>query len=84
MKFQRITTSTQIDNVATMSNQKKNEYLKSSTTHELTRISSVNANKEKMSAASMYISAYFVVNHRRKSSPKSANIVTAAINMVTN
>mmetsp|Transcript_25942 Transcript_25942/g.32276 ORF Transcript_25942/g.32276 Transcript_25942/m.32276 type:complete len:213 (-) Transcript_25942:70-708(-) len=80
----KIFTSTQIDTVATISSQKKNEYLKSSTTQELTRISTVKATREKMSAPSIHTSAFLVVNQRRKSSPKRAKMVTAAMTRVTN
>ena len=84
MKSAIMVTSTQMLTVATMSSQKKNEYLKPSTTHEFTKISSVKATSEKIKAASMNMSARFVVNQSLKSSPKSANIVTAAIKIVTN
>ena len=84
MKFAIKPTSTQILTVAIMSNQKKKEYLKSSTTQLFTRISRVKANSENISAESKKMSACFVVNHRRKSSPNSAKIVTNAISIVTN
>lgn len=72
-----------IDRVAMISSQKKNDHLKSSTTHELIIISSPNANSEKISPPKKKGSAFLLKNHCLKSSPIRAKIVTDIIIIVT-
>ena len=75
--------SKMIDRVAMISSQKKNDHLKSSTTHEFTIISSPKANREKISPPKKKGSACLLKNHCLKSSPISANIVTDIMMIVT-
>jgi hypothetical protein len=76
--------SKMIDKVAIMSSQKKNDHLNSSTTHELTKISIANANKEKISPPKKIGSTFLLKNHYLKSSPTRAKMVTDIITIVTN
>mmetsp|Transcript_92831 Transcript_92831/g.127977 ORF Transcript_92831/g.127977 Transcript_92831/m.127977 type:complete len:200 (-) Transcript_92831:63-662(-) len=69
--------------VAIISSQKKKLYLNSSTTHELTNISSIKRNRETIRHTKKYGSASLVKNQSLKSSPNRANKVTRDIIKMT-